>query len=519
MLLKSAVLLFSFITVCIKGNHAYAVPKAENVIKVNSSAHIESSTRYSFILLGATGDLSKRKIYPALWSLYQNNLLPNNLRIFGYGRKQMKVELLRKNVEPYVTVNSTEKKLYDKFWQLTSYVRGTDGGLSDYQVLNNAVEAYEKGLKSNRIFYLALPPSVFASATSNIKAAAMAKHGLTRVVIEKPFGYDFESSQKLSEHLASVLTEDQIYRIDHYLGYEMVQNLFALRFGNRMFEPILNKENVAAVKVNFAEEIGVQGSGSYFDSVGIIRDVMQNHLLQVMSIVAMEKPNSNRADDIRDAKVKLLTDTQAINDANDVVLGQYVVNPASNDFEAKVGYRGERTVPDDSVTPTFAETVLRVKNQRWEGVPFIIRAGKALNQNQTQIIIQLKNANNALFETQPKRNELVINLKNPQSLQVKLTSKITGYSNNLEDITVDYNYDKGNRSAVAPKPYERLLLDVFKGCQVNFVRTDELREAWRIFTPIFNEIDTKQIPLVEYKYGSAGPAEADELEQKNNFLR
>ncbi|XP_058798898.1 glucose-6-phosphate 1-dehydrogenase-like isoform X2 [Phymastichus coffea] len=477
-----------------------------------------NSSSHSFILLGATGDLSKREIYPTLWYLYRDNLLPKKTRIFGYARRNRTINEIRKDVEPYVKVKSNEKQLYDKFWSLNVYIRSEGSEDKDYEKINKIVNEYEDGGKGNRLFYLALPPAVFPSATTQIKRVAMAKNGWTRIVLEKPFGRDTKSAEELLRHLQQLFTEDQIYRMDHFLNYEMVQNIYSLRFGNRLFTPAWNNENIAAIEIDLKENLGVEGRGSFFDPNSIIRDVMQNHLLQIMTLIAMEQPKSNNNNDIRDAKVEVLKATREIA-MDDVVLGQYVANPDSKDPRERIGYRDDPTVPNNSNTSTFALTVLKVDNKRWRGVPFIIRAGKGLNINQTEVVIQFKDVETGLFGSQPKRNELILIAKGTEGLQAKLTSKVPGYTNDIEEITLDFKYEEAHKGFRIPEAYEKAILDIFKGSQLHFVRNDEVKEAWRIFTPILHEIESKNLQPIEYKFGSTGPTEADKMEKKYNFLR
>ncbi|KAJ8679283.1 hypothetical protein QAD02_015070 [Eretmocerus hayati] len=484
-----------------------------------SQLHADVDAPHAFVILGASGDLSKREIYPALWSLYRDNKLPSNTRFYGHARKNIDVAKLRENVDPYVKISDDELKRYDEFWSLNKYTAGTDNEDADYDKINEMIGKDQGGpdARGNRIFYLALPPSVFQNATTQIKRACMAKKGWTRIGVEKPFGHDLASSEELSHHLSSLFTEDQIYRMDHFLGYDMVQNLLRIRFANRMFDPSWNKHSIASVKINFCENMGIEGRGVFFDENGIIRDVMQNHLLQIMSLIAMEKPVSASSDDVRDAKVELLKSTKAVV-MDDVVLGQYVGNPDSDDPRERIGFQDDPTVPPGSNASTFALTVLRIQNQRWEGVPFIIRAGKGLDVNKTEVIIQYKGIENDIFNGQSNRNELIIRIGTTEALQVKLMSKIPGFSSNIEEITMDFDYINEYKDLKLPSAYEVLLLDMFHGNQMNFVREDELKEAWKIFTPILHEIEGKQIKPIDYKFGSKGPQEADELEVKNNFL-
>ncbi|XP_001600327.1 glucose-6-phosphate 1-dehydrogenase [Nasonia vitripennis] len=478
-----------------------------------------NSVHHTFVLLGASGDLARREIYPALWYLYRDGHLLRKTEIFGYARSALTIADIRDRVAPFIQVRPQEEKLYNEFWSLNRYINGSRDADTDYDRIDRIVsESEENETEANRIFYLALPPATFPSTASQIKRACMAKKGSTKVVVEKPFGRDSESSEELSEHLKALFTEDQIYRMDHFLGYEMVQNLLSLRFANRMFSPSWNKDNIAAIEVDFKENFGIEGRGGYFDSNGMIRDVMQNHLLQIVSLVAMEKPVSVDPDDIRDAKVELLKKTRPIV-LDDVVIGQYVANPESADPRERIGYRDDPTVKNDSITATFALTVLKIDNERWTGVPFIIRAGKGLNINRTDVIIQYKNVDHDLFDGQSQRNELVIRrVGKTEALQAKLTSKTPGITSDLERITIDFDYTKAYPDLQNPGAYERLLLDVFRGTQLNFVRSDELSEAWRIFTPALHEIENRKIRPIEYKFGTTGPVEADEMEKKNDFL-
>lgn len=327
----------------------------------------------------------------------------------------------------------------------------------------------------------------------------MAPKGWSRIIVEKPFGRDLDSSNKLSKHLASLFKEEELYRIDHYLGKEMVQNLMTLRFGNRIFGPTWNRDHISAVVISFKEPFGTQGRGGYFDEFGIIRDVMQNHLLQILCLVAMEKPPTTNADDIRNEKVKVLKSTKTIT-MNDVVLGQYVGDP-SGEGEAKLGYLDDPTVPKGSVTPTFALGVCHIQNERWDGVPFILRCGKALNERKAEVRIQYRDVPGDIFHGQAKRNELVIRVQPGEAVYIKMMTKTPGMSFEMEETELDLTYLSRYKDAVMPDAYERLVLDVFCGNQMHFVRSDELTEAWRIFTPLLHQIETEKNKPIPYAYG------------------
>ena len=332
---------------------------------------VQTDSTYVFVVFGASGDLAKKKIYPTLWALYRDKLLPPNTTVVGYARSKITVADIREKSKQWCKVKPDEQSEADKFWSRNHYVAGGYDAKRDFEILNQEISRFEKR-PANRLFYLALPPSVFATVTTHLKENCMSSTGWSRVIVEKPFGKDSESSAKLSNHLSSLFKEEQLYRIDHYLGKEMVQNLMTLRFANMIFGPTWNRNFISSVVISFKEPFGTQGRGGYFDEFGIIRDIMQNHLLQILCLTAMEKPASTSPDDIRDEKVKVLKSTPPIV-MEDVVLGQYVGDPQAEDKDAREGYLDDPTVPKGSVTPTFAVAVMRINNERWDGVPFILR--------------------------------------------------------------------------------------------------------------------------------------------------
>ncbi|XP_049953438.1 glucose-6-phosphate 1-dehydrogenase isoform X1 [Schistocerca serialis cubense] len=480
-----------------------------------SGSHFEVKVPHIFVTLGASGDLAKKKIYPTLWWLYRDNLLPPNTRFYGYARSKISLQELQKKCEPYMKVKEGEKEKYEEFWAHNKYIAGSYDSRRDFELLNQELMTCENGTSANRLFYLALPPSVFEDVTVHIRNSCMAVKGWTRIIIEKPFGRDADSSKRLSDHLASLFKEEQIYRIDHYLGKEMVQNLMTLRFGNKIFSPTWNRECVASVLISFKEPFGTQGRGGYFDEFGIIRDVMQNHLLQILSLVAMEKPASIHPDDIRNEKVKVLRCIPPIT-LDDVVLGQYVGKPDGNG-EEKLGYLDDPTVPAGSTTPTFATAVLKIKSERWDGVPFILRCGKALNERKAEVRIQYQDVPGDIFSGKPKRNELVIRVQPGEAVYIKMMTKTPGMTFDLEETELDLTYGSRYKEVKMPDAYERLILDVFCGSQMHFVRSDELSEAWRIFTPLLHEIESKKIAPIPYVYGSRGPKASDHKCDENNF--
>uniref|UniRef100_A0A8C2ERP9 glucose-6-phosphate dehydrogenase (NADP(+)) n=1 Tax=Cyprinus carpio TaxID=7962 RepID=A0A8C2ERP9_CYPCA len=449
--------------------------------ELHDDAEFHHSDVHIFIIMGASGDLAKKKIYPTLWWLFRDGLLPEQTYFVGFARSNLTVDAIRTACMPYMKVADSEADRLTAFFSRNSYISGKYVDESSFSNLNTHLLSLPRGTEANRLFYLALPPSVYHDVTKNIKHQCMSTKGWNRIIVEKPFGRDLQSSEELTSHLSSLFTEDQIYRIDHYLGKEMVQNLMVLRFGNRIFGPIWNRDSVACVVLTFKEPFGTQGRGGYFDDFGIIRDVMQNHLLQMLSLVAMEKPASTSSDDVRDEKVKVLK----------------CIEPY---------------IPDSLSLPEYDCPV-----SLSPGVPFILRCGKALNERKAEVRLQFTDVPGDIFNTQCRRNELVVRVQPNEAIYAKMMSKKPGVYFSPEETELDLTYHSRYRDVKLPDAYERLILDVFCGSQMHFVRSDELREAWRIFTPLLHQIEKEKTPPIKYKYGSRGPAEADELVQKVGF--
>ncbi|KAG7471838.1 hypothetical protein MATL_G00102260 [Megalops atlanticus] len=483
--------------------------------ELHDDKEFHQSDVHIFIIMGASGDLAKKKIYPTLWWLFRDGLLPEETHFVGFARSDLTVDAIRTACLPHMKVADGEAERLSAFFSRNSYLSGRYNEESSFSQLHMHLCALPGGGGANRLFYLALPPSVYHDVTKNIRHHCMSRKGWNRVIVEKPFGRDLQSSEELSAHLSSLFSEDQIYRIDHYLGKEMVQNLMVLRFGNRIFGPIWNRDSVACVVLTFKEPFGTQGRGGYFDDFGIIRDVMQNHLLQMLSLVAMEKPASTSSDDVRDEKVKVLKCISPVS-LSDVVLGQYVGDPAG-EGDAKLGYLDDPTVPKGSHTATFATAVLYVHNERWDGVPFILRCGKALNERKAEVRLQFTDVPGDIFSDQCRRNELVVRVQPNEAIYAKMMSKKPGVYFSPEETELDLTYHSRYKDVKLPDAYERLILDVFCGSQMHFVRSDELREAWRIFTPLLHQIEQEKTVPIPYTYGSRGPPEADELVKRVGF--
>lgn len=468
----------------------------------------------TIVVLGASGDLAKKKTFPALFALFSHGLLPPHVNIVGYARTPMEAKDLRERLLAFLPAKA-QPCHKDRFLQRITYFRGEYNSLDDFAGLNKHIEDLETKGKGpgNRVFYFALPPTAFVDVAKCVHEKAMPTAGWGRVVIEKPFGSDTESSNRLSAELRPLFREEQVFRIDHYLGKEMVQNLVTLRFANHVFGTVWNNRHISNVQITFKEKIGTEGRGGYFDQFGIIRDVIQNHLTQILALLAMEKPRTLNAEDIRDEKVAVLRCCLPVK-LEECVLGQY--GPSADGKEK--GYLDDPTVPKGSNTPTFASMVVHINNDRWAGVPFIVKAGKALDAKVVLVRIQFRDEIRPFLD-RTQRNELVIRAQPDEAMYLKITSKSPGMNNNLQQTELDLSYKHRYENVVLGDAYESLINEVILGNSTNFVRSDELEAAWNIYTPLLHRIAQEKIPLVTYPFGSRGPAEADDLACKMGYKR
>lgn len=456
-------------------------------------------------VFGASGDLAKKKTFPALFGLFREGYLSNTTKIFGYARSKLTVEELRERIKGFLKAPKEESKAkIEPFLNLISYVSGPYDSPEGFVELNNQITSFEKQRQVNqphRLFYLALPPSVFVDVSKQIKANVYAENGITRVIVEKPFGHDLESARALQKDLAPIFTEEEIYRIDHYLGKEMVKNLLVVRFGNQILNSSWNKDQIKSIQISFKEPFGTEGRGGYFDDIGIIRDVMQNHLLQVLTLLTIERPVSFDPESIRDEKVKVLKAITEI-DSNDIIIGQY----DKSEDGSKPAYLDDKTVKKGSRAVTFAAITLNIKNERWEGVPIVMRAGKALNDGKVEVRVQYKPVAQGIFEEIPP-NELVIRIQPDESVYLKLNAKEPGLSTSTRLTDLDLTYKNRYKEFWIPEAYESLIRDALHGDHSNFVRDDELDFSWKLFTPLLNHVEDPNGPKPTlYPYGSRGPA-------------
>ena len=468
-------------------------------------------SKLDIIVIGASGDLARKKIFPALFDLYTRKRLPGEFRIYGFARSVMSDDEFRARIGENLTCkyvpghNCAEEQA--EFVKRCSYVRGDYDSSDSFLDLFAAMHANDPAAGSgNRLFFLAVPPAVFLDIANALGGAGLVHCGSddpwTRVVVEKPFGRDRASSDMLVDELSMVFAEHHTYRIDHYLGKEAIQNLMVLRFGNTVLEPIWCSRYIESVHIDWSEDFGCEGRGGYFDEYGIIRDVMQNHLVQILALTAMERPSGNDATAVRDAKVALLRCVKPASTA-DTVLGQY---SGSADGKRR-GYREDPSVPDDSITPTYASTRLEIENDRWRGVPFYMTAGKALGRKVSQLRVVFKALPGNIFCSTgscPEANELVVRIQPNEGIFLRLNSKVPGVDFRVEPRYLDMQYHEAF-SEIIPDAYERLLLDVIEGERGLFIRSDELEAAWDIFTPLLHEIDRMKVKPVSYAYGSGGP--------------
>lgn len=476
------------------------------------------------VLFGATGDLAHRKVVPALYHLWRTNLLPHEFVLLAIGRREYDDASYRTEIRASLEQFSRVLPIDDAAWRTFSerirYHRLDFADPAGFDGLTKRLDTLdeEEGTRSNRMYYLATQPSQFAEIVAQLGRVGLdhERHdgGWRRVVIEKPFGHDLASAVRLNREVGKVFRESQVYRIDHYLGKETVRNLLVFRFGNGIFEPLWNRRYVDHVQITVAESIGIENRGAFYEETGASRDVLQNHLLQLVSLVAMEPPATFEADALRDEKVKVLRaiGSHPTEPVTEVVRGQY--GPGWVAATQVHGYRAEADVDPASETETFVAARLTIDDWRWSGVPFYVRTGKRMPKRATEIAIQFREVPHRLFRdtaAEPDPNLLAIRIQPDEGIMLRFGAKVPGLGMAIRPVTMDFGYGSAF-SVDSPDAYETLILDALQGDASLFTRADEVEEAWGIVDPIIESwADSSAPDFPNYDAGTWGPASADEL--------
>ncbi|MGF7141200.1 glucose-6-phosphate dehydrogenase [Roseimarinus sediminis] len=469
------------------------------------------------VIFGASGDLTKRKLIPAIFNLHQKDLLGHPFVILGVSRTKMSDDEFREKMKEFLP----EEESHRDFLSHLHYEAIQTAERGDYQLLKDRIEKLKKELNApaNIVFYMSTPPSLYSIIPEYLAEVGLNSEddGFKRLIIEKPFGTNLESARKLNTDLLRYFNEDQLYRIDHYLGKETVQNLLVLRFANSLWEPLWNHKYIDHVQITSAEKLGVEKRGGYYDQSGALKDMLQNHLLQLLGLVAMEPPTVIDADAIRNEMLKVFQSIRPLNRSNlteNVVRGQYTESNIGG--EKVVAYRHEEGVPADSRTETFVSMKLHIDNWRWGGIPFYIRTGKKLPTRATEIVINFRPTPHHLFDNTPginlnQANQLIIRIQPDEGILLKMGLKEPGAGFNVKTVNLDFHYSDLS-DAYVPTAYERLLLDCIQGDATLYSRGDNVEKAWELVQPVLDEWNNNpDFPLHGYPAGTWGPHEAEKL--------
>ncbi|GLU49443.1 glucose-6-phosphate dehydrogenase [Nocardiopsis ansamitocini] len=472
------------------------------------------------VLFGVTGDLARKKLLPAIYDLANRGLLPPGFGLVGFARRDWAHQDFAQVAHEAVREHARTPFREDVWRQLSEGMRFVPGELHDDDAFDKLADTVreldaDRGTGGNYAFYLSLPPKLFPTVVTQLKRSGLAEseeHAWRRVVIEKPFGHDLKSAQDLNAVVDDVFPPQSVFRIDHYLGKETVQNLMALRFANTLFEPIWNRSYIDHVQITMAEDIGVGGRAGYYDGIGAARDVIQNHLLQLLALVAMEEPLSFTADAIRAEKEKALSAVELPEDLETATArGQYAAGWQGG--ASVVGYLEEEGIPSDSTTETYAAIKLGVNTRRWAGVPFYLRTGKRLGRRVTEVALVFQRTANRVFShtatEEQGANSLVIRVQPDEGVTLRFGSKVPGAAMEVRDVSMDFSYGESFTEA-SPEAYERLILDVLIGDPPLFPRQEEVELSWRILDPI-EEHWVKAGRPEQYESGAWGPKSAHEL--------
>jgi len=479
----------------------------------------------AIVIFGASGDLTNRKLIPALYNLALGGLLSDRTVILGFARHAQSDdqfrESIRQGIDQYSRTRPIRKEVWDALGPRIHYLQGNYGDPGAYQALRERLEGFEKekGTGGNHLFYIATPPNVFSDVVGNLGHAGLAEQkegsGWARLVIEKPFGHDLESAKELNAQILGVFREEQVFRIDHYLGKETVQNILAFRFANRLWEPVWSSQHIDHVQITVAESIGIEGRASYYEEAGALRDVVQNHMLQLLALVAMEAPVTFEAEAVRDEKVKVLKALHPFNSQHieaDAVRGQYT--SGTIDGKQEPGYREEAKVDPRSRTETFAALKVGVDSWRWAGTPFYLRHGKRLPSRVSEIAVQFKAVPHLPFAAAGSRHLepdlLLLRLQPDEGIVLRFGAKQPGPEMQLRSVDMEFNYER-SFSMASPDAYERLILDCALGEHTLFTRADEVELSWAFIDQVEDGWRSQDTRLYPYPAGEWGPDAARAL--------
>ncbi|GAE24536.1 glucose-6-phosphate 1-dehydrogenase [Halalkalibacter wakoensis JCM 9140] len=476
----------------------------------------------AFVIFGVTGDLAKRKLFPSIYKLYKAEKLSKNFAVVGVARRDWTNETLRENITkslPEGEDPSLVEEFCEHFYYLPFDVTNKESYRELDTMLENLDEKYE--IPGNRVFYMAMSPEYFGTIASNLKSENVTEtSGWTRLIIEKPFGRDLPSAEKLNNEIRQAFSEEEIYRIDHYLGKDMVQNIEVIRFANAIFEPLWNNQYISNIQITSSETLGVEDRGGYYEKSGALRDMVQNHMLQMVSLLAMDPPIRLTTDEIRSEKIKVLRAFRNFTveeTPNYFVRGQYETGMI--DGEEVKGYREEKNVDPESITETYVAGKILIDNHRWAGVPFYIRTGKRMTQKSTKIVIQFKDRPMNLYYSENANmysNLLEISIQPDEGITLHLNGKKVGTSGETTPVKLDYCHDCVD-TANTPEAYERLIHDCILGDATNFAHWDEVDLSWTFIDTISKAWESREVEVATYEAGSMGPKQADKLLADDGF--